>query len=131
MTATATGWTSADAAGLPILPGLVRLEEVMSGEIRHALRFTVPETQKAFVWPARHHASSLTGSQYPPMGQRFRLRADYDLSGFSTEVQVISALDVIWNARAWWNVIQVTSISLRKPRMLQMMIHRINCWEVL
>jgi len=84
-----TGWTSADAAGLPILPGLVRLEEVMSGEIRHALRFTVPETQKAFVWPARHHASNLTGSQYPPMGQRFRLRADYDLSGFSTEVQVI------------------------------------------
>jgi len=84
-----TGWTSADAAGLPILPGLVRLEEVMSGEIRHALRFTVPETQKAFVWPARHHASSLTGSQYPPMGQRFRLRADYDLSGLSTEVQVI------------------------------------------
>ena len=84
-----TGWTSADAAGLPILPGLVRFEEVMSGEIRHALRFTVPETQKAFVWPARHHASNLIGSQYPPMGQRFRLRADYDLSGFSTEVQVI------------------------------------------
>jgi len=84
-----TGWTSADAAGLPILPGLVRLEEVMSGEIRHALRFTVPATQKAFVWPARHYASNLTGSQYPPMGQRFRLRADYDLNGFSTEVQVI------------------------------------------
>ena len=84
-----TGWTSADAAGLPILPGLVRLEEVMSGEIRHALRFTLPETQKAFVWPARHHASNLIGAQYPPMGQRFRLRADYDLSGFSVEVQVI------------------------------------------
>ena len=85
------GWTSADAAGLPILPGLVRFEEVMSGEIRHALRFTLPETQKAFVWPARHHASNLIGSQYPPMGQRFRLRSDYDLSGFSTEVQVILA----------------------------------------
>lgn len=84
-----TGWTSADAAGLPILPGLVRYEEVVAGEIRHALRFTVPETQKAFVWPARHHASSLTGSQYPPMGQRFRLRADFDLTGFPPEVQVI------------------------------------------
>jgi hypothetical protein len=84
-----SGWTSADAAGLPILPGLVRFEEVMAGEIRHALRFTVPETQKAFVWPARHHASSLTGSQYPPMGQRFRLRADFDQSGFPAEVQVI------------------------------------------
>ena len=86
-----SGWTSADAAGLPILPGLVRFEEVMAGEIRHALRFTVPETQKAFVWPARHHASSLTGSQYPPMGQRFRLRTDFDSSGFSVEVQVILA----------------------------------------
>ena len=84
-----TGWTSADAAGLPILPGLVRFEEVMSGEIRHALRFTLPETQKAYVWPARHFASNLIGSQYPPMGQRFRLRADYDSSGFSAEVQVI------------------------------------------
>jgi len=84
-----SGWTSADAAGLPILPGLVRFEEVMSGEIRHALRFTVPETQKAFVWPARHYASSQTGSQYPPMGQRFRLRADFDQSGFPAEVQVI------------------------------------------
>jgi len=86
-----TGWTSADAAGLPILPGLVRFEEVMSGEIHHALRFTVPETQKAYVWPARHYASSLTGSQYPPMGQRFRLRADFDSSGYSMEVQVILA----------------------------------------
>lgn len=84
-----SGWTSADAAGLPILPGLVRYEEVMSGEIRHALRFTLPETQKAFVWPARHYASNLVGSQYPPMGQRFRLRADFDISSFSVEVQVI------------------------------------------
>ena len=83
------GWTSADAAGLPILAGLVRYEEVMAGEIRHALRFTLPETRKAFVWPARHYASSLTGSQYPPMGQRFRLKADFDISGYATEVQVI------------------------------------------
>jgi hypothetical protein len=83
------GWTSADAAGLPILPGLVRYEEVASGEIRHALRFTVPQTRRAYVWPGRHYASSLTGSQYPPMGQRFRLRGDFSLDGYSTEIRVI------------------------------------------
>ena len=83
------GWTSADAAGLPILPGLVRYEEVVAGEIRHAIRFTAPRTRQAHVWPARHDASSLGGTQYPPMGQRFRLKADFDISGFSTEVQVI------------------------------------------
>jgi len=83
------GWTSADAAGLPILPGLVRYEEVAAGEIRHALRFTAPQTRRAYVWPARHFASSLTGAQYPPMGQRFRLKASVDISGFSPEVQVI------------------------------------------
>jgi len=82
-------WTSADAAGLPILPGLVRYEEVAAGEIRHALRFTVPETRRTYVWPARHYASDLTGTQYPPMGQRFRLKADFDISGFSPNVQVI------------------------------------------
>lgn len=83
------GWTSADAAGLPILPGLVRYEEVAAREIRHAIRFTAPRTRRDYVWPARHFASSLTGTQYPPMGQRFRLRADFDISGFSTQVQVI------------------------------------------
>ncbi|MBX3014684.1 MAG: hypothetical protein KF832_24400 [Caldilineaceae bacterium] len=83
------GWTSADAAGLPILPGLVRYEEVASGEIRHAIRFTAPQTQRAYVWPARHYASSRTEPQYPPMGQRFRLRADFDLSSFAPPVQVI------------------------------------------
>jgi hypothetical protein len=83
------GWTSADAAGLPILPGLVRYDEVAEGEIRHALRFTAEQTRKAYVWPARHYASELTGTEYPPMGQRFRLRADFDISGFSPEVQVI------------------------------------------
>ena len=83
------GWTSADAAGLPLLPGLVRYDEVASGEIRHALRFTAPQTRRAYIWPARHYASSLTGPQYPPMGQRFRLKADFDLSGFSPEGQVI------------------------------------------
>ena len=68
-------WTSADAAGLPIFPGLVRYDEIAAGAIRHAIRFTVPQTQKAYVWPARHYASSLTGAQYPPMGARFRLKA--------------------------------------------------------
>jgi len=83
------GWTSADAAGLPILAGLVRYDEVAGGEIRHALRFTAPQTRREYLWPARHYASDLTGPEYPPMGQRFRLRADFDLSGFSPEVQVI------------------------------------------
>lgn len=82
-------WTSADAAGLPIFPGLVRYDEIAAGEIRHALRFTVPKTQKAYVWPARHYASSLTGAQYPPMGVRFRLRADFDISSFSPANQII------------------------------------------
>jgi hypothetical protein len=70
-------WTSADAAGLPILPGLVRYDEVNAGEITHALRFTVPQTKREFLWPGRHFASSLTGSQYPPMGARFRLKASF------------------------------------------------------
>jgi hypothetical protein len=82
-------WTSADAAGLPIFPGLLRYDEVASGEIRHALRFTAPQTQQAYVWPARHFASSLTGSEFPPLGQRFRLRADFDVRGFAPPIQVI------------------------------------------
>jgi hypothetical protein len=82
-------WTSADAAGLPILPGLIRYDEVASGEIHHAIRFTAPQTRREFIWPARHYASSLTSTQYPPMGQRFRLKADFDISSFSPEVQVI------------------------------------------
>lgn len=83
------GWTSADAAGLPIYPGLVRYDEVVAGDMRHALRFTAPETQRAYVWPARHFASDLTDPRTPPMGQRFRLRADYELSPFDPAVQVI------------------------------------------
>ncbi|HEX3051285.1 MAG TPA: hypothetical protein VHP83_11565 [Aggregatilineaceae bacterium] len=83
-------WTSADAAGLPILPGLVRYDEVASGRITHALRFTVPDTRRAYIWPARHYASSLTDDEYPPMGQRFRLKAGYDLSGLSPDAQVIA-----------------------------------------
>jgi hypothetical protein len=83
------GWTSADAAGLPILPGLVRYEEVVAGEIPHALRFTAPQTRNAFIWPARHKASSLAGTNYPPMGQRFRLKASVDIATFGPNVQVI------------------------------------------
>ncbi len=83
-------WTSADAAGLPILPGLVRYDEVAAGEIRHALRFTVPQTQRAYLWPARHFASHLVEARYPPMGLRLRLRAEFDDSGFSPEARVIT-----------------------------------------
>jgi hypothetical protein len=83
------GWTSADAAGLPILPGLVRYDEVAAGEIRHALRFTAPQTRNQYVWPARHFASNLSGTSYPPMGQRFRLKASFDVTAFSPEVQII------------------------------------------
>lgn len=84
------GWTSGDAAGLPILPGLIRYDEAISGEIRHALRFTAPETRDEYVWPARHQASDLTDSMYPPMGQRFRLRSDFDTSAFSPVAKVIA-----------------------------------------
>jgi hypothetical protein len=82
-------WTSADAAGLPIMPGLVTYNEVLSGEIRHAIRFTAPQTRREFVWPARHYASSLTGTQYPRMGERFRLKASFDITPYPSEVQVI------------------------------------------
>lgn len=83
------GWTSADAAGLPILPGLVRYEEVMSGEITHALRFTVPESQQAYLWPARHFASDNSDPNLPPMGLRVRLKASFDISGYPPQIQVI------------------------------------------
>ncbi len=85
------GWTSADAAGLPIFPGLVRYDEVAAGHIDHALRFTVPQTQEGWIHPARHMASSTTDTTYPPMGARLRLRADYDVSGLSEQAKVIAA----------------------------------------
>ena len=84
-----SGWTSADAAGLPILPGLVRYDEVSAGSIGHALRFTAAVTQRAFVWPARHFASSNTSPSVPPMGTRLRLKASVDISHFSPSNQVI------------------------------------------
>lgn len=83
------GWTSADAAGLPVLPGLVRYDEAASGTINHAIRFTVNATRKAYIWPARHYASSSTDMKRPPMGQRFRLKAGFDISGFSPINQAI------------------------------------------
>jgi hypothetical protein len=83
------GWTSADAAGLPMLPGLVRYDEVSAGLIAHALRFTATPTQRAFIWPARHFASSNTSTSVPPMGIRVRLKASVDISRFSPANQVI------------------------------------------
>ncbi|HNQ35258.1 MAG TPA: hypothetical protein PKN80_04255 [bacterium] len=84
------GWTSADAAGLPIFPGLVRYDEVMeTGEIRHALRFTCTRTRRAYVFPARHFASRLTDPGLPPMGMRVRLKKNYDTSGFPAAARII------------------------------------------
>jgi hypothetical protein len=83
------GWTSADAAGLPILPGLARYDEIVAGEIAHALRFTAVTTQKAYIWPARHYASSNTNPNVPPMGARVRLKSSVDISGYSPEVRVV------------------------------------------
>ena len=73
-------WTSADAAGLPILPGLVNYDEVMSGHLDHAIRFTAQTTDRRFIWPARHEAGAVSDGNYPPMGARFRLRANFHLS---------------------------------------------------
>jgi hypothetical protein len=83
------GWTSADAAGLPILPGLVRYDEVAAGTIAHALRFTVLHSRHGYVAPARHYASSNTSTSLPPMGMRVRLKASFDISGFPPQARVI------------------------------------------
>ncbi len=83
------GWTSADAAGLPILPGLARYDEVAAGVIRHALRFTAPHTRSAHIYPARHHAGEGTSTSLPPMGLRVRLKASVDISGFGPQARVI------------------------------------------
>lgn len=84
-----SGWTSADAAGLPIFPGLVRYAEVAAGAIRHAIRFTAPTTCNGFVYPARHEAGSGSCAVEPPMGLRIRLKASVDISGFGPQSQVI------------------------------------------
>lgn len=83
------GWTSADAAGLPILPGLARYDEVAQGAITHALRFTAPRTRRAFVFPARHFASTLTDAQLPAMGERLRLKAHVDDARFGRQARVV------------------------------------------
>jgi hypothetical protein len=82
-------WTSADAAGLPIFPGLVRYDEVAAGKIQHAIRFTLPQSQAAMVPPASHWAATSSNAIAPPMGMKLRLKASYDISQFSTNVQVI------------------------------------------
>ncbi len=100
--------TSADGAGLPILPGLVRYDEIASGEIRHALRVSVPRTQRAFVDPATHWASDATDPSLPPMGLRLRLKADVDESSFFGAARVIVialkryGLLVAENGNPWW-----------------------------
>ncbi len=119
------GWTSADAAGLPILPGLVRYEEILAGEIRHAIRVTVPKTRRAYVWPGRHYASRSDDENLPAMGQRFRLKASFDISRFDRQVQVLmralkkygllladngtawymqGAVDSRWNQEIWGQI---------------------------
>lgn len=83
------GWTSADAAGLPILPGLLRYDEVAAGKVTHAIRFTTNVTNRAYIWPARHAAGSVSSSAYPPMGARFRLKASFTISGYSRDARVV------------------------------------------
>jgi hypothetical protein len=82
-------WTSADAAGLPIFPGLIRYDEVQSGAINHAIRFTVQRSQRGYIHPATHFASSSSDPNLPPMGLRVRLKASFDISGYPRDAQVI------------------------------------------
>jgi len=84
------GWTSADAAGLAILPGLVRYDEVAAGHIDHAIRVTAPTTRDAFIWPARHAASDETAASLPPMGLRLRLKSSVDISGLPRQARIVA-----------------------------------------
>ena len=138
------GWTSADAAGLPVFPGLVKYDEVLAGAITHAIRLTVSQTRDTYVWPARHYASSLTGSQYPPMGVRFRLKASYDISSYSAQNQIIltalkkygmmiadngsawyisGAPDSRWNDSDLHNVGQITGADFEAVDVTPMMVN--------
>ncbi len=83
------GWTSSDAAGLPIFPAIIRYDEVERGMVGHAMRFTVRTTRRAYVYPATHFASRKTDQNYSRMGERFRLKADFDITGFSPHVRAI------------------------------------------
>jgi hypothetical protein len=120
------GWTSADAAGLPIFPGLVRYDEVAAGTIAHALRFTVPTSRRAYVLPATHWASSNTSASAPPMGMRVRLKAGVDISSYPTQARVLLAtlkrygMILADNGSAWfitgapddhWNNDQLATLS--------------------
>jgi len=102
------GWTSADASGSAIFPGLVKWDEIASGEIRHAIRFTVPNTRAEYIWPATHWATSYSQPSHPPMGQRFRLKASFDISTFSARMQVLLralkkyGMMVMDNGSAWY-----------------------------
>ncbi len=120
------GWTSADAAGLPLLPGLVRYDEVAAGEIRHALRFTARQTRKAYVYPARHFASSSTSPSLPPMGLRVRLKASANLAGLSPHALTIAlamqhyGLILADNGSPWY----VTGVS--DPRFDDDVLHELD-----
>jgi hypothetical protein len=83
------GWTSADAAGLAILPGLLRWDEVKAGHVDHAIRFTTNITDRRYLWPARHQAGSVSNRNYPPMGARFRLKAGFPISSYRPDTQVV------------------------------------------
>jgi hypothetical protein len=83
------GWTSADAGGLPILPGLLRISEVKHGYVDHAIRFTTDITDRRHVWPARHDAGSVSNHAYPPMGARFRLKASFPISSYRADTQTV------------------------------------------
>jgi hypothetical protein len=83
------GWTSTDAAGLPIFPAVIRFDEVERGMVEHAARFTIRNSRRAYVYPATHYASRKTDMNLPRMGERFRLRQDFDISGFSPHTQAI------------------------------------------
>jgi hypothetical protein len=102
------GWTSADAAGLPIVPGLVRYEEVAAGRIDHAIRVTVPHSQNRYVWPARHAASSNSSPALPPMGLRLRLKSTVDISRLPSQARVVAqamktyGVIVADNGSAWY-----------------------------
>jgi hypothetical protein len=102
------GWTSADAAGLPILAGLVRYDEVAAGHIDHAIRVTVPHSRDSYVWPARHAASSLSDPSLPPMGLRLRLKASVNIAGLPAQARVVAlamqqyGLIVADNGSAWY-----------------------------
>ena len=102
------GWTSADAAGLPVVPGLVRYEEVAAGRIDHAIRVTVPHTRNRYVWPARHAASSSSDGALPPMGLRLRLKSTVDISRLPVQARVVAqamrtyGVIVADNGSAWY-----------------------------